>query len=79
MKVYKTAAKMRMRFILAGLLILLPFGPLTLHADTTKVIHVGVPTDRCPMSYIDSTTGKITGIGVDLFTLAAENAGYEAE
>jgi len=79
MKVYKTAAKMGMRFILAGLLILLPFGPLTLHADTTKVIHVGVPTDRCPMSYIDSTTGKITGIGVNLFTLAAENAGYEAE
>jgi len=79
MKMHKTASQKWMRFLLAGLLILLPFAPLSIDAENSKVIRVGVPTDRCPMSYVDAETGQITGIGIDIFTLAAKNAGYEAE
>jgi EAL domain-containing protein (putative c-di-GMP-specific phosphodiesterase class I)/GGDEF domain-containing protein/ABC-type amino acid transport substrate-binding protein len=39
-------------------------------------LTVGVPTDRCPIFYIDDKTGEITGIGVDLMLAAAENSGY---
>ena len=47
-------------------------------ADSTKSneLVVGVPTDRCPVFYIDADTGEITGIGVDLMRTAAEEAGY---
>lgn len=37
---------------------------------------VGVPTDRCPVFYLNADTKEITGIGTDLMRLAAENAGY---
>lgn len=37
---------------------------------------IGVPVDRCPVFYLEKGTGKVTGIGVDLMTIAAENAGY---
>ena len=40
------------------------------------VLTVGVPVDRCPVFYLDASTGEITGIGVDLMRTAAENAGY---
>jgi len=46
-------------------------------AEEKKTISVGVPTDRCPLIYEDADTGKITGISVDIFTLAAGNAGYD--
>ena len=41
-------------------------------------LTVGVPTDRCPLFYLDAETGEIVGIGVDLMRTAAEEAGYTA-
>ena len=38
---------------------------------------IGVPIDRCPMFYIDSDSGEIVGIGVDLMKSAAKEAGFE--
>ena len=38
---------------------------------------IGVPVDRCPMFYIDSDSGEIVGIGVDLMKSAAKEAGFE--
>ncbi|WP_296332777.1 transporter substrate-binding domain-containing protein [uncultured Treponema sp.] len=37
---------------------------------------MGVPSDRCPVFYIDRKTKEITGIGVDLMRTAAKYAGY---
>ena len=48
-------------------------------AEPSEILTVGVPTDRCPLFYRDPKTGEITGIGVDLMTVAAESAGYRAE
>ena len=45
-------------------------------AGSVRLI-VGVPADRAPVFYIDEKTGEITGIGVDLMLLAADEAGYE--
>ena len=42
-----------------------------------NALIVGVPTDRCPVSYIDPDSGEIVGIGIDLLKLAADNAGYQ--
>ncbi|MBP5291113.1 MAG: hypothetical protein J6Y90_00640, partial [Lachnospiraceae bacterium] len=39
-------------------------------------LTVGVPTDRCPIFYLDEKSGQMIGIGVDLMRTAAENAGY---
>ena len=44
-----------------------------------ETIVVGVPTDRCPLFYLDSDTKEITGIGVDLMRYAAQEAGFKAE
>ena len=41
-------------------------------------LTVGVPKDRCPIFYEDRDSGEITGIGIDLMRIAAENAGYNA-
>ena len=38
-----------------------------------------MPTDRCPIFYIDEDTGENTGIGIDLMRYAAANAGYTVE
>ncbi len=43
----------------------------------SDTLIVGVPADRAPVFYIDEKTGEITGIGVDLMLLAADEAGYE--
>lgn len=43
------------------------------HDDT---LMVGVPENRCPVFYVNPDTGEITGIGVDLMRMAAEEAGY---
>ena len=37
---------------------------------------VGVPSDRCPIFYVDN--GELVGIGVDLMRAAAQEAGYTA-
>ncbi|MBE6069816.1 MAG: EAL domain-containing protein [Clostridium lundense] len=39
-------------------------------------ITVGVPTDRCPIFYLDANSGEIIGIGADLMRAAAEQSGY---
>ena len=57
------------------LVILLSFA-LPVPADDT--LTVGVPVDRCPMFYQDPDTGEIEGIGVDLMSAAAKEAGYTA-
>jgi hypothetical protein len=44
--------------------------------ETDNALTVGVPVDRCPVFYINSDTDEITGIGVDLMRLAANDAGY---
>lgn len=44
--------------------------------DEFPQLVVGVPTDRCPMFYIDAQTKEIVGIGTDLMEIAAEAAGY---
>lgn len=46
--------------------------------ESTEELVVGVPVDRCPIFYIDKDTNQVTGIGVDLMKIAAENAGYKA-
>lgn len=40
------------------------------------VLVIGVPSDRCPVFYLDPDTKEIVGIGVDLMRVAAEEAGY---
>ena len=45
--------------------------------DDLEELIVGVPVDRCPIFYIDKNSKEITGIGVDLMKVAAENAGYK--
>ena len=47
--------------------------------NDSRVLTVGVPTDRCPIFYVDSETQEIAGIGVDLMELAADEAGYEVK
>ncbi len=68
----------RKRRILAALLCALAvFAFGAANAEKTEgSLTVGVPTDRCPIFYIDPETGAITGIGVDLMRTAAEAAGY---
>ena len=46
-------------------------------AQDENVLTVGVPADRCPVFYTDDESKEITGIGVDLMMIAAENAGFE--
>ncbi len=40
------------------------------------ILVIGVPTDRCPVFYLDSETKEIVGIGVDIMRAATEEAGY---
>lgn len=44
--------------------------------DSINELTVGVPVDRCPIFYIDNE-GQVTGIGVDLMKVAADNCGYK--
>lgn len=64
------------------LLAVLCFVSATSAADINEegvLLKVGVPTDRCPVFYRDMETGEITGIGADLISLSARNAGYRVE
>ena len=60
------------------LIVLLCVSPLTAARGDGDELIVGVPTDRCPIFYVDNNTGEIDGIGADLMRAAAENAGYKA-
>ncbi|MBO4396312.1 MAG: EAL domain-containing protein [Eubacterium sp.] len=55
------------------------FPVLSVSAASGDKLIVGIPADRCPTFYTDGETGKTVGIGVDLFRMAAENAGFEPE
>ncbi|WP_051656922.1 ATP-binding protein [Butyrivibrio sp. AE3004] len=46
--------------------------------NNKEKLTVGVPVDRCPIFYLDSNTGEIVGIGVDLMRAVAKEAGYDA-
>ena len=46
--------------------------------ETSDVLIVGVPADRCPLFYQDPDTGELVGIGVDLMHAAALGAGFDA-
>ena len=61
--------------IVITLLFVFPFVHVYGAQDKDELI-VGVPGDRCPIFYIDTETDEVTGIGIDLMRLAAENAGY---
>jgi ABC-type amino acid transport substrate-binding protein len=55
--------------------------PAFAESTTTEgeVLTVGVPTDRCPVFYLDAETGEPRGIGVDLVRAAGEEAGYAVD
>jgi EAL domain-containing protein (putative c-di-GMP-specific phosphodiesterase class I)/GGDEF domain-containing protein/ABC-type amino acid transport substrate-binding protein len=70
---------LKIYFFIIFSLILTPFCVIksTASSETIKpTITVGVPTDRCPMLYVDDSD-NIVGIGIDLLRIAAENAGYD--
>ncbi len=46
-------------------------------SESTESLVIGVPTDRCPVFYVDGSTKEIVGIGADLMRYAAEKAGYD--
>ena len=46
-------------------------------ASSKDTLIVGVPTDRCPMFYIDNVSEETVGIGVDLIREVAKEAGYD--
>lgn len=71
----KTCAMILIGF--AALFFIFSATDLTAFGQDRKTISVGVPADRCPLSYKDPDTGAITGIGVDILTEAADNAGYK--
>ena len=56
------------------------FIPVSIEAGESEAdaLMVGVPADRCPLFYQDAGTGEIVGIGVDLMTAVALEAGYTA-
>ncbi|SFI21630.1 EAL domain, c-di-GMP-specific phosphodiesterase class I (or its enzymatically inactive variant) [Pseudobutyrivibrio sp. OR37] len=64
--------------LLISLMIASLFNGAVLATDLSdkETIIVGVPSDRCPIFYTDDSSKNIVGIGIDLMSLAAENAGY---
>ena len=58
-----------------GIFLMPVFASSDSSADTQ--LTIGVPTDRCPMFYIDQDSGEIVGIGVYLMRSAAAEAGLE--
>ena len=70
---------LKIYFFIIFSLILTPFCVIKSTASSEALkptITVGVPTDRCPMLYVDDSD-NIVGIGIDLLRIAAENAGYD--
>lgn len=74
----KRAIKFLIAFICALTALIYVSMPLSMAADENygDTLMVGVPTDRCPVFYVDEQSGEITGIGVDLMRTAAEASGY---
>ena len=72
----------RLLRVLFSIFISLGFIPLPAFSEAQnnggETLVVGVPSDRCPVFYIDRKTKQITGIGVDLMKAAAKNAGFNA-
>ena len=79
MKTYAGILKIYARILIGFITLFFIFfsAAQTAFGQDIKTISVGVPTDRCPLTYKDPDTGEITGIGVDILTAAAENAGYK--
>lgn len=46
--------------------------------DVEDELVIGIPTDRCPIFFADSNSGRLEGIGVDLISTAAAEVGYYA-
>ena len=69
------------RFLISFCIILMmffSFGLINTNAEENKEeLVVGVPIDRCPIFYVDKDSKEVTGIGVELMKIAAENAGYK--
>ena len=74
---YKTNKIILILFFVAAICIgsLSPFYSYAEESSPQELV-VGVPKDRCPVFYVDSDTGEIVGIGVDLMRSAAEKSGY---
>ena len=69
--------KRRMKSLLCTLVILLCITyAAAVAGEGSDGLTVGVPTDRCPIFYLDEKTDEVIGIGADLMRAAAENAGY---
>lgn len=76
--------RVRKRISLAflGTFIVLCFAVLFLNskaAPSRETLVVGVPTDRCPVFYVDPVSYETVGIGVDLIKKVADEAGYDVE
>ncbi|MDO5702862.1 MAG: EAL domain-containing protein, partial [Lachnospiraceae bacterium] len=79
----KTKIRKTVKYITICLITLMLSGAAAASAWTAETgsgtLTVGVPSDRCPVFYIDEDTGKNVGIGVDLMRTAAEYAGFTTE
>ena len=73
----KIKAFKRLISLMLSALIIFAFASPAFAKIKQEVLTVGVPTDRCPIFYIDSETNEITGIGADLMRFAAYGAGYD--
>ena len=69
-----TGVRLILAVALSAMAVAAPYTPCLAAEDDAIVI--GVPVDRCPMFYEDSETGTVTGIGTDLMSAAAEEAGF---
>ncbi len=63
--------------VLAALICIIMAGSVSYAENAKDHLVVGVPVDRCPMFYVDSSSGQVTGIGADLLSVAADEAGYD--
>ncbi|SCZ77055.1 Diguanylate cyclase, GGDEF domain [Pseudobutyrivibrio xylanivorans] len=74
--------KKRISLAFLGTFIVLCFAVLFLNskaAPSRDTLVVGVPTDRCPVFYVDPVSYETVGIGVDLIKKVADEAGYDVE
>lgn len=74
--------KKKISLAFLGTFIVLCFAVLFLNskaAPSRDTLVVGVPTDRCPIFYVDPVSYETVGIGVDLIKKVADEAGYDVE
>ena len=60
-------------FILIIILASLPFCSEAFAYEKEQNVVIGVPTNRCPMFYIDEDTNELAGIGIDLLHKIDQN------